>query len=173
MADQLTLNKCTYGTILLESFPQLVIQVINNSKVNMWTKIAILSSVISGFSCLNGLYRVVYFKFIKGINLIDVPIDISIAGVNFIRIDCSKNNDVKVKDLEQEQTVSSCIHDEHNFITEASEPLLILQESVSKISQFMRSENNDLKEEIRSIKLDCQAFSDKLLEIKSQLDMKN
>jgi hypothetical protein len=147
----------------------------------MWTNIAILSSVISGFSCLNGLYRVVYFKFIKGINLIDVPIDISIAGVNFIRIDCSKDNEVKVKDLEQ--TVSSCIHDEHNFNTEASEPLLILQESVSKISQVMRSENKNLKEEIRSIKSEnkqlneevrsrLSGFRAELIAMKGQLDMK-
>ena len=168
VADPHTLNECIYGTILLESFPQLVIQAINNSKLNMWTNIAILSSVISGFSCLNGLYRVVYFKFIKGINLIDVPIDISLAGVNFIRIDCSKNSDVKVKDLEQEQTVSSCIHDEHDFNTEASEPLLILQESVSKISQFMRSENKNLKEEILSIKSENNHLKEEIRSIKSE-----
>jgi len=166
VADPYTLNECIYNTILFESFPQLVIQAINNSKVNMWTKIAILSSIISGLGCLNGLYRVLYFKFIKGTNLIDVPIDISIAGVNFIRIDCSKNNDVKVKDLEQ--TVSSCIHDEHNFNTEASEPLLILQESVSKISQVMRSENKNLKEEIRSIKSENNDLKEEIRSIKSE-----
>jgi hypothetical protein len=182
IVDSYTLNACLYNTILLESFPQILIQTINNSKLNKWTDLAIISSVISGLSILDGIYRVVYYKLIKGINLVDVPIDISIVGVELMKLNHRSNVD---HDLEQ--TVSNQIHGEiviisnehqgtHNSSTEVIEPLLKLQESVSKISQVMysenkalkdeiisiKSENNDLKDEMRSMKLEFTALKQKL-----------
>ena len=178
IVDSYTHNPCLYNTILLESFPQILIQTINNSKLNNWTDLAIISSVISGLSILDGIYRVVYYKLIKGINLVDVPIDISIVGVELMKLDRSNVDDL-------EQSVSNRIHGEIVIIssedrgthrTEVSEPLLKLQESISKMSQVMylenkdlkdeiisiKSENKDLKEEMRSIKLEFTALKQKL-----------
>ena len=150
IADSYTLNTCLYTTILLESFPQMLIQTINNSKLNNWTSLAIISSVISGLSILDGIYRVVYYKLIMGINLVDVPVDISIVGIDLIKLDRSNTDDLEL-------TVGNVMHageivgnpnKDRGLFTEASEPLLKLQESVSEI----KIENKDLQEEIRSIK---------------------
>ena len=119
---------------------------------------------MSALNCLNGLYRAVYFKFIKRVNLVDAPVSLSIGGVKLIQIDSKRGDGSKGSDIEGSGAASdtsvelseSPIHKNRVFVAHAEEaisrePSIKLEERVSLIESELMS-IKDMKEELRSFK---------------------
>jgi len=82
--DERVLNESIYSHIIFETFPLVVIQFINNQSFGSWNGLAIFSMAFSIFNAMSGVYRIVYFRLIKGIPLVAIPVDFSIAGVDLM-----------------------------------------------------------------------------------------
>lgn len=59
---------------IIESMPQLVIQILNSTYIEAWTPISLFSTFLSAFITINGLYRFVYYLIWRGIH-IDVSVE--------------------------------------------------------------------------------------------------
>ena len=81
------LNESIYTEIFYETFPQLVIQLFNNSLLDRWSPLAIFSMVFSIFNATNGVFRVWFYKCVKKIPLVDIPIHLEVFGTTLIKID--------------------------------------------------------------------------------------
>ena len=89
-------NEGMFYGILLESIPQLVIQIINNFKTDTWSGIAILSAAASSVCLFSVLYRYVYYIFYLKMNVADVPI---VAIKDDVLRSKGANNAVKTEDI--------------------------------------------------------------------------
>jgi len=82
--DTEILNESIYVEIMLETLPQVVIQIYNNymldPDVAQWNPISILSLTITFMNTLNGVYRFFYFKFFKHVNLTTIPVSMIVLG---------------------------------------------------------------------------------------------
>ena len=90
------LNESIYVEILAETFPQVIIQILNHSFINRsmtsgWDLVSGASIVVTILNTLNGLWKLLYYKAIKGINLDDIPVDFAIAQI--IEADETQNKD--------------------------------------------------------------------------------
>jgi hypothetical protein len=121
--DERVLNESIYSHIIFETFPLVVIQFINNQSFGQWNGLAIFSMAFSIFNAMSGVYRIVYFKFIKGIPLVAIPVDFSIAGVDVmgrrlaqkLAMELSETEDLEkemFKDLDQERVAGHVGHDD-------------------------------------------------------------
>jgi hypothetical protein len=82
--DERVLNESIYSHIIFETFPLVVIQFINNQSFGQWNGLAIFSMAMSIFNAISGVYRLVYYKLIKGIPLVAIPVDFSVAGIDVL-----------------------------------------------------------------------------------------
>ena len=81
--DIKVLNESIYSEIVFESLPELVLQSLNNQHMGDWSLIGYMSVSLSALSVANGVYRVLYFKLYKGIDLVKVEVDLYlISGRN-------------------------------------------------------------------------------------------
>lgn len=69
-----TLNKAILIEIYFEAIPQIVIQTINNTRMNSFGTISLISLVISVLIICNTLYRLLYYYFYHGVPLGEIPI---------------------------------------------------------------------------------------------------
>lgn len=67
-------NESMLAEFLLEAFPQLILQAINNTLVGDWSQIAIFSAAISAYMTLDSVYRMVYSLRIKKHDFVDIPV---------------------------------------------------------------------------------------------------
>lgn len=65
-----TFNKMLLAELVLESFPQLGVQLANNS--GKWTWLAVASVVFTAFIILSHVWKFVYHR-LKGVSLLEVP----------------------------------------------------------------------------------------------------
>jgi len=86
-------NKHCYIKTLLISTPMLIIKAVNNQQLGNWTTLNFVSVVVSIASLFDTLYRLLYYKIMKKINLEDVPVTMSVFNIDFLVID---PNDPKV-----------------------------------------------------------------------------
>ena len=63
--------------LLLENIPQIIVQSLNNSKLNNWDTLAIVSTVFSVIFLLSNLYRYCYYLGWKRMPLNEIPLKIS------------------------------------------------------------------------------------------------
>ena len=72
--DLKLLNQSLFATFVLESVPQLVIQVINNSLNNTWTAFTVLSVLASLYMLFCGIWKFIYWWWWCGLPLGKVPL---------------------------------------------------------------------------------------------------
>ena len=73
--DLQTYNFLSTVELLLETLPQLVIQSSNNAILGRWSGLGIASVAFGSFFTLNRIVTLVYYKFYKGMPVLDIPID--------------------------------------------------------------------------------------------------
>merc|ERR1711871_1209092 len=78
---------------MYETFPQLIIQFLNNTFLNTWSPLAIFSMLFSIFNAINGLYRLFFYKYIKKVPLANIPVHFELFGVTLIHIDIDNPDD--------------------------------------------------------------------------------
>ena len=84
VVDTHILNSSLFAHYIMESIPNMKIQIVNNIQLQApWTAIAIASIMFSLYNVLAGLYRYVYYRhmtccYVKRQNLEDIPISQSI-----------------------------------------------------------------------------------------------
>lgn len=75
------LNESIHMEMLVESFPQLVLQVTNgfllNPDLGAWGGITLASVALTALNTANGLWKIVYYKCVKGISLNAIPFSVS------------------------------------------------------------------------------------------------
>ena len=91
------LNESIYTEILYETLPQIVLQVINNMLVEQWTLISIISTIISGIDMINGVYRFIFYKVYRKINLLDIPVKLEFGGITLIDEEAFRENEERHK----------------------------------------------------------------------------
>ena len=91
------LNESIYTEILYETLPQIILQVINNMLVEQWTLISIISTTISGIDMINGVYRFIFYKVYRKINLVDIPVKLEFGGVTLIDEEAFRENEERYK----------------------------------------------------------------------------
>ena len=89
--DTVILNESIFMEIVAETLPQVIIQITNNYYINpdiaQWGEINLASLAITIVNTLNGLWKVVYWKLMRGVNLVDIPV--SFGGAHFDPISSS------------------------------------------------------------------------------------
>lgn len=80
--DERVLNESLMAHIILETFPIVAIQFINNQLYRKWDGLAVFSMVFSIFNSFSGVYRIGYYRLYLKIPLRDVPVDFTVFGVN-------------------------------------------------------------------------------------------
>ena len=88
--DERVLNESLYSHILGETFPILIIQIINNLLSGSFTPLGLFSVAFSVFNALSGLYRILYFKLWLRIPLVSIPVDLTIMGASMFGKDAEK-----------------------------------------------------------------------------------
>ena len=78
------LNESIYTEILYETLPQMILQIINNILVDQWNFLSIVSTTISGINMANGIYRFLFYKIYRKIDLVDIPVSFEFGGVTLI-----------------------------------------------------------------------------------------
>ena len=69
------LNRSLSMHVFLQTIPNLVIQIINSTLLDLWSPVSLLSVSFTAFNALNGAYRTGYYVFYKGYRLEDIPLD--------------------------------------------------------------------------------------------------
>lgn len=83
--DSAEYNVLVYSEVIYESIPQFIIQVINskyldNDNIVGFSATSYFSIIISSIVIANGLYRLIYFKCVKNLDILDVPLDLTLGG---------------------------------------------------------------------------------------------
>jgi hypothetical protein len=104
--DTEILNDSIYVEILLETLPQVVIQVSNNMQISPniseWSRISLFSISLTMLNTLNGIYRFFYFKCILHQDMGNIPVRTSLLGYLLFE---AKPTDHKVT-VERNQTLT-------------------------------------------------------------------
>lgn len=67
-------NESMLAEFLLEAFPQLVIQTINNTMVGAWSDVAIFSAALSTYMTLDSCYRMLFEIAVHRRRFVDIPV---------------------------------------------------------------------------------------------------
>lgn len=92
--DTAELNESLFFEFLMESLPQFLLQVINNTLLEEWTMIGILSTSLSIYMSLNGFYRFWYLQYVKSMSFRDIPV-----GFPGLEIEPGEKDDISMKNL--------------------------------------------------------------------------
>lgn len=111
------LNESIYVEILAETFPQVIIQILNHSLINQsmttgWDLVSGASIVVTILNTMNGLWKLLYYKAIKGINLDDIPVDFAIAQI--IESDETQDKDEFVFELHDDDNKDAHDREKHH-----------------------------------------------------------
>lgn len=83
--DRGLMNRALFSGFVLETVPQLMLQVVNNTSKDSgaWSVTSIASTTMSVYMCISGLYRFAYYHWYRGYSFDDIPIaTIAIPGVD-------------------------------------------------------------------------------------------
>jgi hypothetical protein len=94
------LNKSLMAEFIMETLPQLIIQIYNNQVQDTWTDIGIFSAGLSVVIAFNGVYRYLYWTLYQGITFKDIPVDvkISVGGVTIMEHEVENFEDEVIVD---------------------------------------------------------------------------
>jgi len=79
------MNRALFTGFMLETVPQLVVQIVNNTSKpnNTWSVTSLFSTAMSVYMALSGVYRFGYFRWYKGYAFEEIPIEsVKIPGVD-------------------------------------------------------------------------------------------
>ncbi len=79
-------NKSLLAEFVLESLPQMIIQVFNNTLIGNWSFSGYFSTLVSLLIVANGLYRQLYWRLFIGIKFEDIPVSVDIKIGNVVLI---------------------------------------------------------------------------------------
>jgi hypothetical protein len=77
--DTRVFNKSLLTEFLFESLPQLGIQSYNNTRLHKWTLLGYLSTAVSLFMTIDGIWRISYYKVYNGYSFRDIPVGMGIV----------------------------------------------------------------------------------------------
>lgn len=83
--DTTVLNKALFSGFVLESMPQLIIQIYNSVMIG-WGLAGQLSIAASVLMTLAGVYKFVYWRWMRGIEWSDIPVAPMIPNVPFLKL---------------------------------------------------------------------------------------
>ena len=83
--DSAEYNLLVYSEVIYESIPQFIIQVINskyldNDNIVGFSATSYFSIIISSIVIANGLYRLIYLKCVKNLDILNIPLDLTLGG---------------------------------------------------------------------------------------------
>ena len=78
--DGSALNDSLFYHAVFETFPVLIIQIVNGVLLKNFTPLGIFSITFSTLNAFNALYRILYYRVFKGLSMSDIPVDLSIVG---------------------------------------------------------------------------------------------
>jgi len=83
--DTTVLNKALFTGFVLESIPQLIIQLYNSIMVG-WGLLAQLSITVSVLMTLAGVYKFIYWRWVQGVEWADIPVAPLISNVSWLKL---------------------------------------------------------------------------------------
>eukprot|EP01032_Pedospumella_encystans_P009249 gene9249-10905_t len=72
--DTAAYNGSLLTGFLFESFPQLILQAVNNKLIGAWSEVAIFSTILSMYMTLDGFYRLCFSLCVQCKRLVDIPV---------------------------------------------------------------------------------------------------
>lgn len=72
------MNQSIFVHFVLETFPQLILQSLNNQLTGSWSGLAIFSTVLSIFMVANGCYRYLYYTLFLRVKFADIPLELTL-----------------------------------------------------------------------------------------------
>jgi hypothetical protein len=98
--DVEVLNESIYMEVLLETIPQLVLQISNNVLLKQpWTGVSIFSVILSGLNALNVTYKLIYYKYYQKMELSEIPVEIKVLGVEIIKLEPPEISKMEIHEL--------------------------------------------------------------------------
>ena len=92
--DTVILNESIYMEIAGETVPQVALQTINNYLINPniadWGPVNLASLTVTLLNTLNGIWKIIYWKLMRGVNLVDIPISF---GISVLRVSGDEGSD--------------------------------------------------------------------------------
>jgi len=143
------LNESIYTEILYETLPQIVLQVINNMLVEQWTLISIISTIISGIDMINGVYRFIFYKVYRKINLVDIPVKLEFGGITLIDEEAFRENEERHKRKHADVEMTTIMNPMFGDDKDVSEPTISTTKDKSmalRLKQLEMSFDRRLKE---------------------------
>ena len=71
--DTRLFNKSLLSEFVLESLPQLIIQGYNNTLLDKWTLVGLISAACSAFMTVDGIWRILYYRVFSGMSYMSCP----------------------------------------------------------------------------------------------------
>ena len=137
--DVVVLNEAIYLQIVIESIPQLVLQLANNFLLKQtWTGVQIFSIVLSGLNTLNVFYKLIYYKCYQKVSLAEIPVEIKVLNVEIIKLNAPERKRIAIHEM---------VHLHHHKTNEVLERLL----DVSENSQIVHDNIKTLKEDVLDV----------------------
>jgi len=137
--DVVVLNEAIYMQIIIESIPQLVLQLANNFLLKqVWTGVQIFSIVLSGLNTLNVFYKLVYYKCYQKVSLAEIPVEVKVMNIEIIKLDAPERKRMEIHEM---------VHLHHHKTNEVLERLL----DVSENSQIVHDNIKTLKEDVLDV----------------------
>ena len=134
--DVEVLNESIYFEILVETMPQLILQLSNNILLKQpWTGVQIFSVLLSGLNALNVLYKLIYYKCYKKMDLAEIPVEVKVLGVEIIKLDPPERKHIAIHEMH---------HLHHHKTNEVLERLLEVVDN----SQIIHDNIKTLKEDV-------------------------
>jgi len=101
------LQQSIFEEMMVESVPQLIIQIINNTFTDTWSTLSYISAFVSSFTILNGIWRLLYYKWYLNMRVGDIPTtpDMSNVVFNFSSIKQGEAPLSKAADESEEQNI--------------------------------------------------------------------
>ena len=124
--DTGVLNRALFAH-LLETIPQLTIQVYNSQQIGKFSTLTQVSIILSSIIACNGIYRIIYWRFIMGYRFDDVPI-----GYASYLIEAKKRKDTMTIELGGDSLASNPMTVEEKYVTAHQ----LITSSISKFSNL-------------------------------------
>jgi hypothetical protein len=77
------LQQSIFEEIIIESVPQLAIQITNNTLTSTWSTLGYISTAMSCFMVINGIWRLVYYRWYLEVKVGDIPTTPDLSNVIF------------------------------------------------------------------------------------------
>jgi len=101
------LQQSIFEEMIIESIPQLIIQIINNTFTGTWSPLSYISTFVSGCIVFNGIWPLVYYRWYLNMRVGDIPTTPDLTNVvfNFSSIKQGEAPLSKAADESDEQSI--------------------------------------------------------------------